>query len=166
MTGIAEVSAPTKDIINAVPSVTSYNTADHQTAGPSDGSVASTSVQGAPVRTGTVSPTHSAGPALSPSNASSVTTPSLQNSGIVANEPQQQQQHSAYPAARDRSGLTSSDDDQTEPSSTNNSDNMGYTRSDANNDSATSTFGRLVESTKVRAATRLPGVIFSRLGNV
>lgn len=154
----------THESISGVPSTTSYN--DHASLQPSDtGSVASNSLQG--TVNSALSPARStrASDPISPASAGGGNAvPSLASSF--------QQQHSVdlldsqasgtdphahgYPTNRDRSGLTSSDDDHTEPSSSatgNTGENpAGYTRSDLYG-SATSTFGRLIESTKVNTGT-------------
>jgi hypothetical protein len=139
------------DSISAVPSAPSYAT-EIPSVGTSDGSATSCSVQGS--ASVSASPARSVAPPTSPSipsipsNASVSASPSLrrQNLDLLLDD----QSLQAYPASRDRTGLTSSDDDHTEPSSEtgNNSLNVGYTRSDVSA-SVTSTFGRLIESTKV-----------------
>jgi len=101
---------------------------------------------------GAASPARSAAPTpTSPSNASSTASPSVRRPDVDLLDSQHEP---GYPANRVRSGLTASDDDQTEPSSEtgNNNDNVGYTRSDAKA-SVTSTFERLIESTKVSASS-------------
>lgn len=136
------------DSISAVPSAPSYAT-EIPSVGTSDGSATSCSVQGS--ASVSASPARSVAPPTSPSipsNASISASPSLrrQNLDLLLDD----QHLQAFPASRDRTGLTSSDDDHTEPSSEtgNNSLNVGYTRSDVSA-SVTSTFGRLIESTKV-----------------
>jgi hypothetical protein len=145
MTGATDISLSSKDSSGAVPSVTSYGT-DHPSLVPCDGSAASGSLPGTTTSiVGATSPSRNSVPA-SPSIASNATSPSVRHRNQDLLDTQLQQ---SYP--RDRTGLTSSDDDHTEPSSEtgNNSENVGYTRSDVAAD-ATSAFGRLIEHTKVK----------------
>jgi len=145
------------DTISGVPSNTSYN--DHHSVVPSDnGSVASNSLQGTATsalspsrspRSGPTSPTSAAG-----SNAVLSATSFHQQPSVDLLD----SHASGYPTTRDRSGgLNSSDDDHTEPSSSATGNTVenppGYTRSDFTG-SATSTFGRLIESTKVSTSSR------------
>ena len=161
-------------IVSGVPSATtgsSYN--DHHSVVHSDaGSVASTSLQGtgapgspqrSPPRSNPTSPANAAAsgnaplltgnfPAQSPTPRQGPLDLLLRNEPQSAQQQLYAQQNEGYPAALDRSGgLTStSDDDHTEPSSsaTGNTGSQGYTRSDLNT-STISTFGRLIENTKV-----------------
>ena len=144
------------DSISGVPSATSYNEA-HSVVHSDAGSVASTSLQGAATGTSNMS-----SPIRSPPRSSPTSPASVAGSNATPQSVQQQrrvdlldnnQYSQGYPTTRDRSGgLTSSDDDHTEPSSsatgTQGENPAGYTRSDFNS-KATSTFGRLVENTKV-----------------
>ena len=134
--------------VSAVLSAPSYP-ADLQSVGTSDGSIASNSVHGTtPSVIGAVSPARSVAPTCPPS-ASNTPSPSVRrtNPDLLDNQHQQ-----AYPTSRDRTGLTSSDDEHTEPSSEtgNQGETVGYTRSDGKAP-VPSTFGRLIESTKVSA---------------
>lgn len=133
------------DSVNPVPSAPSYPV-DLQSVGTSDSSVASNSVHGTTSVTGAVSPARSVAPTCPPS-ASNTPSPSVRRTNPDLLDGQQQQ---AYPTSRDRTGLTSSDDERTEPSSEtgNHSEGVGYTRSDGT-PAVPSTFGRLIESTKV-----------------
>lgn len=90
-----------------------------------------------------------------PSDAGSVASSSLHGTRSPARSPSSSQRNvdlldsQGYPTTRDRSGV-SSDDDHTDPSSsaTGNTGDLGYTRSDLRV-RATSTFGKLIENTKV-----------------
>lgn len=138
------------DSVNPVPSAPSYPV-DLQSVGTSDSSVASNSVHGTTSVTGAVSPARSVAPTCPPS-ASNTPSPSVRRTNPDLLDGQQQQ---AYPTSRDRTGLTSSDDERTEPSSEtgNHSEGVGYTRSDGT-PAVPSTFGRLIESTKKRLNNR------------
>ncbi len=89
----------------------------------------------------------------------SVTSASLQGTRSPARSPSSSQRNvdlldnRAFPTTRDRSGV-SSDDDHTDPSSsaTGNTGDVGYTREDLRV-RATSTFGKLIENTKVSDKT-------------
>lgn len=142
--------------ISGVPSSTSYS--DHPSIVPSDtGSVASNSLQG--TAKGALSPARSppSGPTSPASATGSNAAPGFQQRrsvDLLDSQASSDPHANGYPTTRDRSGgLASSDDDHTEPSSSATTRNtvenpVGYTRSDMNT-SATSTFGRLIESTKV-----------------
>ena len=91
-----------------------------------------------------------------PSDAGSVTSASLQGTRSPARSPSSSQRNvdlldnREFSTSRERSGV-SSDDDHTDPSSsaTGHTGDPGYKRSDLQPKHPTSSFGRLIENTKV-----------------